>query len=160
MLRNSFKNAATWEKSAFFFFFFSYQKLGVRLIHVCAVYTRLYGNENIRKFTFFLSCYCRAEKYGFPQQNTDFGVWEYWKAQIQLGSSGGDLRQLLPLKARAVLNVPIALWLASEPLPALRARTVCSPIHGVCMCIVQCNAMQRRSALTAAWQAPFINNVW
>ena len=25
------------------FFFFSYQKLGVRLIHVCAVYTRLYG---------------------------------------------------------------------------------------------------------------------
>ena len=71
----------------FFFFFFSYQKLGVRLIHVCAVYTRLYGNENIRKCTFFWSCYCRAEKYGFPQQNTDFGVWEYWKAQIQLGSS-------------------------------------------------------------------------
>ena len=33
----------------FFFFFFCYQKLGVRLIHVCAVYTRLYGNENIRK---------------------------------------------------------------------------------------------------------------
>ena len=43
MLRNSFKNAATWEKSSFFFFFFSYQNLGVRLIHVCAVYTRLYG---------------------------------------------------------------------------------------------------------------------
>ena len=36
---------------------------------------------------FFLSCYCRAEKYWFPQQNTDFWVWEYWKAQIQLGSS-------------------------------------------------------------------------
>ena len=79
-------------KISIFFFFFSYQKLGVRLIHVCAVYTRLYGNENIRKCTFLvLSCYCRAEKYGFPQQNTDFGVWEYWKAQIQLGSSDTSL---------------------------------------------------------------------
>ena len=39
------------------------------------------------KMYFFLSCYCRAEKYWFPQQNTDFWVWEYWKAQIQLGSS-------------------------------------------------------------------------
>ena len=36
------------------------------------------------KMYFFLSCYCRAEKYWFPQQNTDFWVWEYWKAQIQL----------------------------------------------------------------------------
>ena len=31
------------EKNQHFFVCFSYQKLGVRLIHVCAVYTRLYG---------------------------------------------------------------------------------------------------------------------
>ena len=37
----------------FFFFFFCYQKLGVRLIHVCAVYTRLYGNENEMKMKIF-----------------------------------------------------------------------------------------------------------
>ena len=31
------------EKNQHFFFLVCYQKLGVRLIHVCAVYTRLYG---------------------------------------------------------------------------------------------------------------------
>ena len=46
------------------------------------------------KMFVFLSCYCRAEKYWFPQQNTDFWVWEYWKAQIQLGSSGTDKQSL------------------------------------------------------------------
>ena len=35
----------------------------------------------------FFVMYCRTEKYWFPQQNTDFWVWEYWKAQIQLRSS-------------------------------------------------------------------------
>ena len=114
MLRNSFKNAATWEKSAFFFFFFfSYQKLGVRLIHVCAVYTRLYGNENIRKCKFFLSCYCRAEKYGFPQQNTDFGVWEYWKAQIQLGSSGVGILLKSTRLLFLVMLPQVFFWLVS-----------------------------------------------
>ena len=34
------------EKNQHFFFFFSYQKLGVRLIHVCAVYTRLYSIQD------------------------------------------------------------------------------------------------------------------
>ena len=53
-------------KISIFFFFFCYQKLGVRLIHVCAVYTRLYGNENIRKCTFFF-CHVIAAR-----ENTDF----------------------------------------------------------------------------------------
>ena len=67
----------------FFFFFFSYQKLGVRLIHVCAVYTRLYGNllflSNLITHTFGVKMSAKTKSSKKWHMMPNFIIWNMLK---------------------------------------------------------------------------------